>query len=218
MKKLLFFLFNLCVYFGVKSQDNFHPTPGDTIIEYSFEYLHEDSFLFIVKLQSVSSFNEKYQEQNIINEKNDLFMEGFYMRGSVTAFGQLIDTFYFALNNLPVEKNVSYFYRAHDFHGPDNIKVDSLFLRVRFEEDNTATVLGINAYELADAKIFPNPVGETLFLDAVTNADIKIFEQNGKLVLNENVANGRVEVGHLKSGLYYLQVGNVNSLKKFVKK
>lgn len=218
MKKILFFLFNLCVLFGLKAQNNFHPTPGDTIMDYSFEYFRGDSFLFIVKLQSVSSFNEKYQEQNIINEKNDLFLEGFYMRGSVTAFGQIIDTFYFTLDYLPIEKNVSFFYRAHDFHGPDNEKVDSLFIRVRFEEDNTATVLGVNTFELVDVKIFPNPVGETLFLNVINNTDVEVFQPNGKLVLSKVAAKGSIEVVHLKSGLYYLQVGNENNLKKFVKK
>lgn len=219
MKKLV--LISISLIFGVfaKSQDTFLPTPGDTIKSYSFKYnSNNEAFLFLPIVVSNSGFNWDYMDKRITEVGDGYVFEGFYSRLGTGGFESYEDTFSFTLDNLPVEKNIAFYYRAHDVHGPDNIKVDSLFLKVRFEDNNTATVLGVNAYEFADAKIFPNPVGETLFLDAVTNANIKIFEQNGKLVLNKVASNGRIEVAHLKSGLYYLQVGNENSLKKFVKK
>lgn len=54
--------------------------------------------------------------------------------------------------------------------------------------------------------LFPNPVSETLFLDTKEfQNQVTIFDVNGKLVSKNNNVT-KIEVGHLKAGLYLIQL------------
>lgn len=67
--------------------------------------------------------------------------------------------------------------------------------------------------------LFPNPVGEYLELNSSV-ALIQIFNVSGKMVLESNAENGKVDVSELSSGTYFIKIisGENYSSTIFIKK
>lgn len=67
-------------------------------------------------------------------------------------------------------------------------------------------------------KVFPNPVTEKLFIEGASDANSKVFNLVGEMMIEKNNANS-IDVTALNSGIYFLQItsGNSKSVIKFIK-
>ena len=67
-------------------------------------------------------------------------------------------------------------------------------------------------------KLFPNPVTEKLFIEGLTEANVKVINLVGEMMIEKNNANS-IDVSSLNSGIYFLQItsGNTQSVIKFIK-
>ena len=67
-------------------------------------------------------------------------------------------------------------------------------------------------------KVFPNPVINTLFFANVKNANVKVYDLLGKLVLYQNNVNSKIDVTSLKEGTYFVKIiaNNIIETKKVV--
>ena len=67
-------------------------------------------------------------------------------------------------------------------------------------------------------KLFPNPVTEKLFIEGLTEANVKVINLVGEMIIQKNNANS-IDVSSLNSGIYFLQItsGNTQSVIKFIK-
>ena len=67
-------------------------------------------------------------------------------------------------------------------------------------------------------KLFPNPVTEKLFIEGLTEANVKVINLVGEMIIEKNNANS-IDVSSLNSGIYFLQItsGNTQSVIKFIK-
>jgi hypothetical protein len=68
--------------------------------------------------------------------------------------------------------------------------------------------------------VYPNPAHTILFIKGLTqNAMISIFDQNGKIIFNNNVEGNILDISNLFNGIYYIKITNngVTSTVKFVK-
>lgn len=89
----------------------------------------------------------------------------------------------------------------------------ALMLRPVFKNDKRI-VAGIDKFNTADLKIYPNPVSNVLNIDfgAPMNEELlcRIFDINGKLLIKQFVNNTKnsIDVNHLKDGVYLLNISN----------
>ena len=95
-----------------------------------------------------------------------------------------------------------------DINTTHNI-VEGSFLSV---EDNLADEL----------KIYPNPVVQVLTIDTLgdlSNGDVTIFNIQGKVVVKQNLKQGRLDVSNLEGGIYVLRLDyqGKSSIRKFIK-
>jgi len=67
-------------------------------------------------------------------------------------------------------------------------------------------------------KLFPNPVTEKLFIEGLSEANVKVINLVGEMIIQKNNANS-IDVSSLNSGIYFLQItsGNTQSVIKFIK-
>ena len=80
-----------------------------------------------------------------------------------------------------------------------------------------STTASLTTNALADIKLYPNPVKNTLFVDSkVTIDSVSIFSVDGKVVLNQNaIINNTIDVSYLSSGIYVVKLNsNENVLTK----
>lgn len=79
--------------------------------------------------------------------------------------------------------------------------------------DNTQS--GIQEIEIPEnnIRIYPNPVQETLNIESDKSVSFKIYDLDGRLLLNGD--GNSIDVSSLKTGTYLLQINN-NTLK-FIK-
>lgn len=98
-------------------------------------------------------------------------------------------------------------------------------------EDNAYTastlpleLLTLGVDEVSQSKIhfYPNPAFEELFVNLDKESVYKIFDANGRLILNGKLFPGKnkIDVSKLNAGIYYIEAGNNQNLEKtkFVKK
>ncbi len=85
--------------------------------------------------------------------------------------------------------------------------------------------LGVNDNELTDAmKVFPNPTSKLLNIElaASLGKDISfnIYNVTGQLILNGRLKNNQINVSHLQSGLYFIEIASdgKKGVKRFIKK
>jgi len=72
---------------------------------------------------------------------------------------------------------------------------------------------------LIDFKIYPNPASEYLFFNQKVQS-VKLFDSQGKLILNKKINSYNLNVSELKNGIYILETNpkNKKSSQKFIKK
>ncbi|UII19965.1 glycosyl hydrolase [Fulvivirga ligni] len=77
--------------------------------------------------------------------------------------------------------------------------------------------------EFSKLTLFPNPVRNELNISGLeSNANITVFDLSGKVMMQKNATHNNQEtstlnVSHLKSGVYFIQIENNNSRMKFIK-
>jgi len=91
---------------------------------------------------------------------------------------------------------------------------------------NTVKKLNLNTLSIPnnqiienDYKIYPNPTTEFIFIsgDIKKSNNIKVYDINGRLIINEINIQNKVNVSKLESGIYFIQIDNLK-IKKFIKK
>jgi len=96
-----------------------------------------------------------------------------------------------------------------------NGKIDAL--AAIQEVDNR---LSVEEFDASEVKIFPNPVGDRLFVEFNgTINQIDVHSVEGKLIKTINTMNDAIDVSTLAKGLYILRLktGNASKLLKFIK-
>ncbi|MBL7813378.1 MAG: carbohydrate-binding protein [Saprospiraceae bacterium] len=88
--------------------------------------------------------------------------------------------------------------------------------------DDVNLVGTTSAQDLDDSKIsiFPNPANDILFINGLlTKSDVSIHDISGKMLLNQQVSIGQIDISRLPSGLYFIKIGTPTSTvtKRFVK-
>lgn len=80
--------------------------------------------------------------------------------------------------------------------------------------DPNSNVPVLNA-DKNDVKVFPNPAFNTLnFKNIIANANIRIFDNYGKLVMNSNGDIRSINVGTLPNGVYFYEVESKGKVDK----
>lgn len=101
--------------------------------------------------------------------------------------------------------------------GPSTIYIDNVIL------SSVAPTLGVNDFEIADFKIFPNPTKDNWTVKTKNEniSSIRVFDILGKSVLSlsPNSNEATIDGSGLKSGLYFAQIKTANGIssKKLVK-
>ena len=89
-------------------------------------------------------------------------------------------------------------------------------------EDYTVVVteaLGINDLELADLRIYPNPVdGNYVTIKSPIGGDkqIELFDINGRRVLSTTISGDMLDISSINTGFYMVEV-TINGYKKVSK-
>ncbi|MFZ1633375.1 MAG: T9SS type A sorting domain-containing protein [Chitinophagales bacterium] len=80
-----------------------------------------------------------------------------------------------------------------------------------------------NKPEIATIQVYPNPATSVLHIDTALQGNINytIFDQSGRIVLNENTASRQLDIANLSSGFYILKVNDLQTgnvmMGKFIK-
>ena len=93
----------------------------------------------------------------------------------------------------------------------------------RFETEFVEETLSVSEFDINGFNMYPNPAHDILNikLNNITNANVSIYDIQGKLVLNRSVLqeqNVQLNVSDLQSGLYFvkLNIGSQELVKKLV--
>jgi len=86
-----------------------------------------------------------------------------------------------------------------------------------------STPLGIENSTLEKLELYPNPAKDILYLKYNKNlelASIKLYDVLGRLVMTLNGVDDQIEVSHLDSGIFFVEIASDRSriTKKFIKK
>ncbi|MCZ4696427.1 T9SS C-terminal target domain-containing protein [Ancylomarina euxinus] len=82
-------------------------------------------------------------------------------------------------------------------------------------------VTGIADFENENFTIYPNPVSDILYLNAITdNVIVTIADLSGRILLNKKIINNKIDIRNLQKGVYMIRVNNNNRImtRKFMKK
>ena len=87
-------------------------------------------------------------------------------------------------------------------------------------ESDNCVATGINDVDANKFVVYPNPVGDELFVmsnDLLTADNVEILDITGKIVINSHWEMGNsVNVSNLAKGIYFVRIGN--QITKFIKK
>lgn len=90
-----------------------------------------------------------------------------------------------------------------------------------FQLDFIRSSLSVPENHLIDARIYPNPVSETLFITSenITIETITIFDLNGRQIL-KTTGESQIDLYSLVWGVYFIEIGTAEgkSIQKFIKK
>jgi len=119
------------------------------------------------------------------------------------------------------------FYDVTGFVAPeseyiDNITVESPTgtpLSVTNGDLETWTVVNSIQKEEKNDLIYPNPTSNILNLNNLQNANIKIFDLCGKMLMNINNTDSKIDVSNLNNGIYLIKIETQSGIitKKFIK-
>jgi hypothetical protein len=110
----------------------------------------------------------------------------------------------------------------------DNYYWDSNFDRWEGEEDNlniyytkksTLSTTPINDHNLIKVSIYPNPTGDKLFIQGLSNVSkVSVYNVLGKLVLSK-INSSEIYLDNLESGIYIINIRDENreTILKFIK-
>jgi hypothetical protein len=66
---------------------------------------------------------------------------------------------------------------------------------------------GIEANELQQIRVYPNPVSDFIYLDGIEETkSINIYSVNGQLIKSIERIDQKIDVSDLKDGLYFISV------------
>lgn len=84
-----------------------------------------------------------------------------------------------------------------------------------FTSGDCVEVLSSNNFELPEIKIYPNPTSGIIKLSRIDNYNYKVYSILGKEMKYQfSEEDQEIDISHLKSGIYFLQIqGNNNSLR-----
>jgi len=85
-------------------------------------------------------------------------------------------------------------------------------------QNNCATVLSTDEYQISNFAIFPNPVQDKLSIRINETSTVKIYSIIGKLIDTFQLKNStEIDVSTYKKGVYILEISNQQNLKKTLK-
>jgi hypothetical protein len=102
--------------------------------------------------------------------------------------------------------------------------VNSNFNKPSFIEysENCSLITNTGSFSATGISLSPNPFNKNLQINGTLgkNAKIRVFNNLGSLVHEQNLLNSKVEISHLENGIYFFEItsGNKKSIHKMVKK
>jgi pimeloyl-ACP methyl ester carboxylesterase len=92
----------------------------------------------------------------------------------------------------------------------DSLLVDPVASLVETNIDAECAALGVEAIELADLSLYPNPTNSTVFLPVKRAVDYQVFSSMGTLVLKGKLTadKNHIDVSQLPASIYYVRVKN----------
>ncbi len=94
---------------------------------------------------------------------------------------------------------------------------------IRVAEDCEVTILAAPENDLSKISIYPNPAKDKIYLKGFSSeiTSLQIFSIQGKLIQKLNNISTEIDVSHLESGIYFIEIntseGNKN-IQKIIKK
>jgi hypothetical protein len=148
------------------------------------------------------------------NEQGNL-TDRFYKKWNVST-GQLITpsywyTYSYDSNNLATEMT----FKTWSTTGNDWLNQSKTFNYYSLHP-----YFSVPGIDPAGVTIFPNPVGSTLYFNALPEkATVAIYDIQGRMVVSGRITSSRLDVSKLKSGIYTLKISTSAGLisKMFVK-
>jgi hypothetical protein len=100
-----------------------------------------------------------------------------------------------------------------DKAGHESVPSELLVIKIEFE------VIGINAIEKTNFKIYPNPTNDVLYIESEISApvSVEIYNLSGSKISHQTMNNSKhtLNVSGFPAGFYFIKVGN--AVQKFVK-
>lgn len=169
--------------------------------------------LWGMTMQTTAQANLGSDDPEDFNEGRNVFSEN-GNDGEIHAFFNNTPNPVKALHNCWIEENKDFTYEdaeaviSHQFDDP------TLGL-VSFDpfgcEDGDG---GLGTIDLKDTafSIYPNPSKNLFFVDTKTEGDLKVYDLNGRLVLERKLNQGKNSIQHhLNKGIYIIEVNNVQT-------
>lgn len=123
-------------------------------------------------------------------------------------------------------QNDIYSFTVSDFDNDGDLDMASISSNENhlnwFENTTYDATLSIDNFSLDDIFIYPNPTSDILNIKLNKNEilDYSVYDVLGQNIMNNklNIQRGLIDVSHLKNGIYFLTISDVNLTYKFIKK
>jgi hypothetical protein len=157
-------------------------------------------------INPLNNYCQLYTDSIIVDSVGWVLVEGSFIADSNYSFLTIGNFFDSSMVDTirPVPSSIAYYYI-------DDVSVT---------EDTSTSLPELNSS--SDIKIFPNPVVDELFIESSNNpvSSLELFEATDKLILkttDEFKARSKLNLDHIKSGIYFLRINFKNNTSSFHK-
>jgi hypothetical protein len=154
----------------------------------------------------LNNYCQFYTDSIIVDSVGWVLVEGSFIADSNYSFLTIGNFFDSSMVDTirPLPSSIAYYYI-------DDVSVT---------EDTSTSLPELNSS--SDIKIFPNPVVDELFIESSNNpvSSLELFEATDKLILkttDEFKARSKLNLDHIKSGIYFLRINFKNNTSSFHK-
>ena len=102
------------------------------------------------------------------------------------------------------------------YNATQNITVDGIYVRTEWNLTDAGIPLSTDDFAVSQTKIYPNPVNNGTLHIITPSKELKkisIFDISGRSVFKQTTENNTINVSHIKTGLYLLNI-TINGSKK----
>lgn len=204
-------------------------SPKDVILELPAQYGDTSSSYssFNLSVPSLGYYMQEKTRQNYIDGYGTVITPfGSYNAIKVTSYLTIHDSLYIDAYSWGINFymwEIQYNWYAHEFQIPVLKVVERASSDVAVSYIDSVRVLAANELIISQISAFPNPVENNLFFDIPACSFplvVEIYDQQGRIVLGDEIMNSGIDVSGLESGLYSIRLRNEKDVfvSKFLKK